>query len=269
MRVQIPGFNLRLTAESGQCFRFKQAGPGDYHLTAFGRALEIKDLGEGTFDFSCGEDEFHALWQNYFDLGRDYDALHALPVMEGSYLHHAMNHARGVRILRQEPFETLIAFIISQRKSIPAIKSCVEALCNRFGQEIVPGTFAFPSPQALAEADEASLLACGLGYRMPYVKNTARMVHEGAVNLETLSGAGDETLSAALQGLPGVGKKVAACVMLFAYHRMDAFPVDLWIQKVLSEHYPQGFPFDDYPGVCGILQQYLFCYARHQAKSRA
>lgn len=265
MIVRLENFNLALTADSGQSFRFAKQDNGVFRVIAYGKALCISDLGGGRYDFSCSREEFDALWSNYFDLDRDYAALNCLVGEDAGYLRRALEYASGVRILRQEPFEALVCFIISQRKSIPAIRTCVEALCARFGEALQDNNYAFPTPGALATASEADLLACGLGYRVPYVRQTARRVQEGGTLLEDLTCLDDEALGHALRQFPGVGRKVAACVMLFAYQRMDAFPVDVWIQKVLDAEYPQGFPHSRYPGVSGILQQYLFCYARHCA----
>ncbi|NLW20275.1 MAG: DNA glycosylase [Clostridiales bacterium] len=265
MRVVMPGFNLSLTARSGQCFRFVQLQDGAYHLVAHGHQLYLHDLGGGSFDLSCDQQTFDRLWHDYFDLGRNYDALEALGTGEDPYLASALRYARGMRILRQEPFETLMAFIISQRKSIPAITRCVSQLALRFGEQIAPGVHAFPTPGALARASDEDLAACGLGYRVPFISQSARLVHEGRIDLGALADLPDAQLAASLMTLPGVGVKVASCVMLFAYQRMDAFPVDVWIDRVLRQHYPTGFPFERYKGVAGILQQYLFCYARHQA----
>ncbi|HPY44193.1 MAG TPA: DNA glycosylase [Clostridia bacterium] len=265
MLAKIPDFNLALTANSGQSFRFHQQGKGVFSLTACGRHVFIEQLPSETCRFSCNAEEFASVWHPYLDLDRDYSALGALIGANDTFLARAYQYARGIRILRQEPFEALICFIVSQRKSIPAIRSCVEALARRYGKPICPDAFAFPEPAALAAANAAELAACGLGYRVPYVLETARMVDGGVVSLEALRHLDDAALEAALQRFPGVGRKVAACVMLFAYQRMEAFPVDVWIERVLREHYPEGFPAYRFKGMAGILQQYLFCYARHLA----
>lgn len=265
MEVHIPLFDLALTAASGQCFRFHKIKDGFYQLTAKGQVLHIQELGDKRYSFSCDEAAFETHWVDYFDLKRDYGAVHSLIRPQDGYLYEAMRYAQGVKILRQEPFETLMAFIISQRKSIPAIISCVEALSRRFGEQILEDVFAFPKPAALANASEEDLKACGLGYRVPYIKKTAQMVDGGQIDLEEIATLSDSELETELLRFPGVGKKVAACVMLFAFGRLDIFPVDTWIQKVLSAQYQDGFPFSAYPGVSGILQQYLFCYARNQA----
>ncbi|MGI6725060.1 MAG: DNA-3-methyladenine glycosylase family protein [Christensenellales bacterium] len=265
MLIRIPDFNLALTANSGQSFRFHQHDEGVFSLTACGKHVLIEQFPSETYRFSCNAEEYESVWKPYLDLDRDYSALGALIGANDTYLARAYQYARGVKILRQQPFEALICFIISQRKSIPAIRSCVESLARRYGRFICQDVFAFPEPAALAAANTDELAACGLGYRVPYVLETAWMVDEGTVNLEVLRHLDDAELDTALQLFPGVGKKVAACVMLFAYQRMDAFPVDVWIERVLQEHYKEGFPAQRFKGMSGILQQYLFCFARHQA----
>ncbi|MDI9520857.1 MAG: DNA glycosylase [Bacillota bacterium] len=265
MKVVIPGFNLLLTANSGQSFRFNQRKDGAFSLIAGNRGLKIRELEDSLFEFSCSEEAFLTFWQDYFDLKRDYSGILDRVKDADDYLKSAAEYAGGVRILRQEPFETLIAFIISQRKSIPSIKACVENLSKMFGEPLSGFDYAFPSPEALANADEKALKACGLGYRVPYVKKTAQMVDSGEVDLISISLLDDNALEEQLMRFPGVGKKVASCVMLFSYARMEVFPVDTWISKVLDKEYEDGFPFDRYQGITGILQQYLFCYARHLA----
>ena len=268
MRLSIPGFDLAFTAESGQCFRMRPAGRSRWCVIAFGRTLEITILGEDVFEFHCSHKEYDTLWRSYFDLDTDYKSICALVRSWDGYLYEAVSFSRGLRILIQEPFETLISFIISQRKNIGAIRFSVEKLCKMYGEEIGRGVFAFPTPATLAEASMEGLLACSLGYRAKYIQETALMVREGKPALEPLHALCDNDLLAALLPLPGVGIKVANCVMLFAYHRLDAFPIDVWIKRVLSERFPGGFPFTRFPGVSGVLQQHLFCYARASGRNK-
>ncbi len=268
MRVHIPVFNLKLTANSGQSFRFYEVDQHHFELIALNRRLAIRDLGADVFDFDCSPTAFDQIWRSYFDLQRDYTSLEGMIPHPDSYIAKAYTYAKGLRILRQDPFETVIAFIISQRKSIPAIKGCMAQLAARFGAPIDEETFAFPSPVQLALADEADLAACGLGYRVKYVKGTTNMIADGIVDLSAIGALTDDQLEAELLKLPGIGKKVAACIMLFAYQRMDSFPVDVWIQRVFEAEFQDGFPFEQFQGVSGIIQQYLFCYARHQAGRR-
>ncbi|NLX83543.1 MAG: DNA-3-methyladenine glycosylase 2 family protein [Clostridiales bacterium] len=265
MRVHIPDFNINLTANSGQSFRFNERKPRCFEVIAFRRCMLIEDLGDHWFDFSCSEEEFDHIWKGYFDIKRDYTFLETMLPHPDSFISKAYAFAKGLRILCQDPFETVIAFIISQRKSIPAIKRCIEQLAHRFGEAIDAHHNAFPTPEALASAEESELAACGLGYRVKYVKGTSAMIASGEIDLNAISGLCDEQLESELMKLPGIGKKVAACIMLFAYQRMDSFPVDVWIARVIDSEFKEGFPFEQFAGHSGIIQQYLFCYARHLA----
>ena len=159
----------------------------------------------------------------------------------------------------------LVTFIISQRKNIPAIRACVETLCSRYGEPIGT-TYAFPTPAALAEADEEALRACALGYRAGYVLAAAQMADAGTLDLSALVSLEDDQLAESLMTVPGVGVKVANCVSLFGYHRIAAFPRDVWMNRVIHEHYRGRFPLYRYKGFAGVMQQYLFYYARYEGK---
>lgn len=265
MLVEIPGFDLMLTANSGQCFRMQVKSPREVNMIAKGQQLIVRELADGLFEFSCDEQAFASTWKDYFDLDTDYGLFTQGVEDAGSYLYQACSYAKGLRILRQDPFEALIAFILSQRKSIPAIADCINRLSAHFGTPIEEGVYSFPSPDALAHAQDEALAACGLGYRVPYVKNTARMIADKVVDFESFGKMDDQALHQALLGFPGVGNKVASCVALFGFHRLAAFPVDVWIQKVLDREYPQGFPHHLHQQHGGVLQQYMFCYERYLA----
>ncbi|MFR8256215.1 MAG: DNA-3-methyladenine glycosylase family protein, partial [Ruthenibacterium sp.] len=160
-------------------------------------------------------------------------------------------------------------FIISQRKSIPAIRRCVQQLCLRAGAPIRHaggGFFAFPTPRRLAGLSMGELAACGLGYRAGYVHEAARLAASGALDLAALRRAESPALQQALLAVPGVGVKVANCVMLFGYHRLDGFPRDVWINRVIDEEYGGHFELAPYAGFEGVIQQYMFYYGRLRAK---
>lgn len=264
-QVKISGLDLEKTAESGQCFRLTPRGAG-WHLAALGRSLDIQPMDGGEFLFSCSEAEYRAVWTDYFDIDADYDMYAEAVPPEDAFLTAAAAFSRGVRILRQDPWETLITFILSQRKNIPAIRRGVEELSRRYGAPIPhTGEFAFPGPGSLASAGEEELRACGLGYRAPYVLAAARMTAEGTLNLDSLKALPDAALLEALTAVPGVGVKVANCVRLFGFHRLGAFPRDVWIERVIQEQYGGSFPLERYAGFAGVIQQYLFFYGRSLA----
>lgn len=247
-------FDLRKIAESGQCFRWNPVGGGGYRIQAKDRMLTICPTGQGLYEVS----EWDAFWENYFDLSTGYAEIRAGISEDDPYLRAAAQAGEGIRILRQDPWETLITFIISQRKSIPAIKGCVEKLCRAAGRKLSEGYYAFPTKDELAALSTEDLRACGLGYRAKYIAAVAG----SSTDVDEMRTLDDEQLLKELMLLPGVGVKVASCTMLFGFHRLNLFPEDVWINRVLEEHYPDGFPFERYAPYCGVMQQYLFYYRR-------
>lgn len=255
-------FSLEQIAESGQCFRFHKLENERFHVVSGNHYLELAQKGN-CITFYCSQEEYHAVWEDYFDMKTDYqEYIRLIPQMD-LYLNGAVHFGKGIRILRQNVFETLISFIISQQNNIKRIKKCVELLCTRFGEKLQNQNgdeyYGFPLPEALADAEIEELTACNLGYRARYVRDTARMIC-GGMDLEALHRMGYGRAKEELMKLPGVGKKVADCVCLFGLHQLDAFPEDTHIIKVLSSRYPEGFPFERYCGCAGVIQQYIFYF---------
>lgn len=266
LRLHLPGLDLQKTADCGQCFRMAGV-QGHYTLIAYGQRLQITALTDDYFLFDCSRQAYQTMWRPYFDLDCDYDAL-LPPTADDDFFAAAAAHARGLRLLRQQPWEALVTFIISQRKNIPAIRACVEKLCLAFGQQhTVKGQpyHAFPNARALAQASLEQLAACSLGYRARYIQQTAQLVAGGAADLDAFAALDDAALRQALMALPGVGVKVAHCVMLFGYRRLDAVPVDVWMDRVIQREYRGHFPIERFGGCAGLAQQYLFYYARSTA----
>lgn len=257
----IKDFSIEAIAESGQCFRITKCTDGSYSVNALGRVLNIRMEGDGEFIFSCDRDEFKKIWRQYFDLDKDYGVYRGLALPDDDYLRTAMSFGSGIRILNQEPWEMLISFIISQRKSVPAIRTSIERLSALFGKRIDDTHYSFPEPAALAGADNESLGACGLGYRTEYVREAARAVLSGEAELDEYKGLETAELLERLMKLKGVGIKVASCVALFGYHRLDTVPVDVWMKRVIAARYGGKLP-EEYAPYAGVLQQYLFNYAR-------
>lgn len=160
----------------------------------------------------------------------------------------------------------LITFIISQNRNIPAIRRSVELLARCCGRKMYDSKgkeyFGFPDPQAVAALSEDDLASCKLGYRCRYVHEAAEAVANRGFDLASLIHADEETTIATLTTLPGVGTKVASCVSLFGLHHTDAFPVDVWMKRILAEYYPNGYPFEKYAPYNGIYQQYMFTFYR-------
>jgi N-glycosylase/DNA lyase len=192
----------------------------------------------------------------------------------------AVRACRGLRILRQDPWECLASFILSSTKQVVQIRQIVELLCRRFGQNVPSPAgcrpaYSFPTPCAIAAATERSLRACKMGFRAPYLMETARQVAEGRIDLADLPGLSLAEARDRLMGLPGVGRKIADCVLLFACGFPEAFPVDVWVSRALRELYFAGrnprpaevldFSERYFGEQGGYAQQYLFHYMRLRA----
>ena len=269
-------FDLKKIADSGQCFRFNECPDADedghkrYSVAALKRHVFVKELGQSRYDIDCTEEDFNFFWKRYFDLDLSYREIRErVDQSEDPYLYSASEFGKGIRILRQDPWEMLISFIISQRKNIPAIKASIEKICALAGDVItedpeIGKIYSFPTPEQLAALSLEQLSGCSLGYRDKYVHQAALDVVSGAVDLDAWRDLDDDALMENLLKLFGVGVKVANCEILFGYHRLNAFPKDVWINRVLDIQYPQGFLFDKYAPYNGVMQQYLFFYSRSE-----
>ena len=260
-------FDLEKIRLSGQIFRMNKLKPDSktaYTLITQDRILEIQKKSELEYCVSCDQDEFQEVWYPYFDLSRNYAEIREIFEGENVFLDSALNFGRGLRILRQDPWEMIVTFIISQRRSMPAIATAVDKLCSQFGEDC--GDFkAFPSPEKLCSLKENDIRSCGVGYRAPYILDAARRVVSGELSLKACSDMHDEELFNKLCEIKGVGTKVANCIMLFGFGRTSRAPVDVWIQRVIDEKFGGTNPFPSYGTCAGILQQYMF-YWRTQHK---
>lgn len=257
------------TFECGQCFRWNAEEDGSYTGVAMGRAAKVLTEGEQVYIISTQED-FDAVWRTYFDLERDYEAIR-LGFDAGDYLRSCAEYGAGIRILRQERWEALCSFILSQCNNIPRIKKIIEALCTCFGKEISflgRAYYTFPEAETLASLPAEDLAPLKCGYRAAYVLDAARAVASGALDLDTLAAADTDTAMKALLELNGVGVKVASCAVLFGLGHLEAFPVDVWMKRALKEHFPPGFDPAALGPYAGIAQQYIFYYARSGGGSK-
>ena len=249
------------TFECGQCFRWNADSDGVYTGVAFGFLARVwAENGRVYLRSAAPED----MWRSYFDLDRDYAAASS-GFDGGDYLAECVEFGRGIRILRQDGWEALCSFIISQCNNISRIKGIVERLCELFGDELeFEGRryYSFPPAERIAElnVDELAPLRCG--YRAPYIISAAIAVATGALDLKELAAADSVTAKKELLKLNGVGEKVANCVVLFGLYHMEAFPIDVWIRRALKEHFPPDFDPATLGSCAGLAQQYIFYYAR-------
>lgn len=189
-------FDLDKIIESGQCFRPQKLADGRYRFLSGGALLYLTPLGAGQYDAAWYGSDWEC-WANYFDLGRNYAALRCSLAGQSSYLDKSLEFGQGIRILHQDPWEMLITFLISQRKSIPAIRTAVERLARCCGEPLSAEgdeVFLFPTPQQLCGLSGAQLMGCGLGYRTRYIQNAAAQASSGTLDLGALAALPDDAL---------------------------------------------------------------------------
>ena len=250
-------FDLDETLDCGQAFRWKKT-ESDYKCTYTGKflnsQLKISQAENGDFIFhDVSEKEFLDKWFNYFDFGTDYSELKKI-FSEDETLSKACEYAKGIRLLRQDSWECLVSFIISQNNNIPRIKGIIERLCEHYGN-------IFPTAEMLSKESPESLAYLRSGFRARYICDASQKVNGKEIDLIKISSMPLEQARAELKKIIGVGDKVAECVLLYGMHRTEAFPVDVWIKRVLAEYYPNGLP-EFIKENAGIAQQYLFHYMR-------
>lgn len=265
-------FNLQTIANSGQVFRVKKIDNDIYRFIIRDHILYINELSSGRYNISCPNDEWHSIWEPYFDWNRNYKSLRESLSSKDGILHCASNCGKGIRILKQDPWETLVSFILSQRKSIKATKTSVESLASKFGKPIITPyetIHLFPSAIEISKASPKELKECKLGYRLPYIQDAVHKVLSGVVELDSIEKYSDINLVNTLMQIKGVGCKIANCVGLFSYGRTALIPTDTWIKKVIDKCYGGNNPLTSYGENAEIMQQYIFYYAlNHKEKFR-
>ena len=244
--TQIDHMNLHQIANSGQCFRWQQINDNSYIIPAFGKELTISQDGN-TFVLSCNEDEWNSLWKNYFDVDTDtdYNEVENI-IMESNddFLKTAYQFGSGIRILRQDLWEVIISFIISQNNNIPRIRKSIEKICAE-----VDGRF--PTCHEILDMD---LSDKGLGYRDEYLIDAADWwIWEDECPLV-------EEPKTEFMKIKGVGEKVSNCICLFGVHQLDAFPVDVHIKRIINREYDGELPDWAFGKYAGLFQQYVFYY---------
>lgn len=283
----IRDFDLDHIFDCGQCFRWTRQKDGSYTGIAFGKVVNMQ-VGRAGKDGreadwleidNCCEDDFFGIWQDYLDMTRDYGAVKELLAAQDSVMARAIEAGNGIRILKQDLWETIVSFIISQNNNIPRIKGCIENLCRLFGEKAGEyggeEYFNIPTPETMASLTAEDLAPCRLGYRAPYLIETARQVlAKGgmeAVSAQLAAISDPDEVCEYLRQFQGIGPKVASCIALFGLARLDAFPVDVWVRRVMNRLYHidekdisamNRYARENFGENGGIAQQYLFYYIR-------
>lgn len=274
----LDNFDLKQTLECGQIFRYEEVAPHTYTVIAKNKRIKLTHKPESTslIIHNIKLSEYEQIWKEYLDIETDYGNIIKEISKNDSHMKKATDYGSGIRILRQDTWEMIITFIISQNKAIPHIQTCVNNLCQAFGEAIVDAEgetyYAFPTPEELSKATEEEIRECKVGFRAPYIMDACKKVMDDTVVIEALPGMSTEEAKNTLMQIKGIGEKVAHCVLLFGLNKTDTFPTDVWITRVVQETYFNGdqiskkdiikFADERFGEYAGYAQQYLFYYGR-------
>lgn len=273
---EVRDFELSQTLECGQCFRFYRQEENDYVVVAYGKLLHIRQENDVLTFYDCDATTVRDIWIPYFDLERDYGSIKSFLLSKDKKLEKAINEKYGVRILNQEFHEMLISFIISQNKQIPQIKQLVKHISEEYGDFLgeINGEkyYSFPKVEVLGNITEEKFRELKTGFRAPYLADAVDKLSKKQLYSNMFQNLDEKKAREKLMTVKGVGEKVANCVMLFALGYRDAFPIDVWIKRIMENLYFDGkdtskekiagFAEKMYGEYGGYAQQYLFCYGR-------
>ncbi|MCL2046156.1 MAG: DNA-3-methyladenine glycosylase 2 family protein [Oscillospiraceae bacterium] len=256
-------FDLVKTFECGQCFRWDADENGYYWGVAKGKALRLRSSGDSIF-LAASMEEFESIWYDYFDLDSDYSLIRNDLAID-DFIGTAIEFGKGIRILRQDGWEALCSFILSSQNNIPRIKKIIATLCQEFGNNIDylgKNNYSFPAASTLAKLNEDDLAPIRSGFRAKYVIAAAKAVDSGEIDLDKLMTQSIDDARRELIKIKGVGEKIAQCVMLYGLHMKNAFPVDVWMKRAISQNYGDDFDYTAFGLYAGIAQQYIYFYTR-------
>jgi len=262
--------------DCGQCFRWEKQLDGSYIGTALGKIVRISMDGKDVYIQNCNQEDYEAIWKTYLDMKRDYTSIKDTLTDGDEVLKKATEYGYGIRILKQDFWETVVSFIISQNNNIPRIKGCIESICKSFGEYLGEYNsreyYAIPTPEVMASLTLEDLAPARLGYRAQYlIKMANQMIEQGGPEKVKERLLSSEDPIGDLQEFCGIGPKVAACISLFGLGRMDAFPIDVWMRRVMNQLYDidekdvramKAYAQEHFGQHGGIAQQYLFYYIR-------
>ena len=278
-------FDVNKVFDCGQCFRFDKVESSlhevEYAGVAHGKYISFAQDGDMLTIYNSSAEEYEGIWKHYLGLDRDYGAINSslLSLSSNPALADAIDRSSGIRILKQDPWEAICSFIISQNNNIPRIKKLVSALSLRCGEKVsVDGMedhiaeahkgsegnfYSFPSPEKVASLGIDGLAELKTGFRAKYIYDAAEKMLSGEIDLKLLNTSDTRTCIEHLCRVKGIGIKVASCALLFGFEKLDAFPVDVWIKKVIAKYFSEDFDHRLLGEYAGIAQQYLFYYERY------
>lgn len=253
--------DIEISVFCGQAFRWKKNEKGFLVGTVKGKTAVIEKTEEGYFFHSCSEEEFREIWYDYFDLDTDYAEI-CEKISPDESIKKAVEMYYGIRILKQEPWEALCSFIISQNNNIPRITGIIDRLCSMYGEKNEKGEYSFPSYESLKGLTVEDLAPLRAGFRSKYILDAAEKLCNKELDLQKIYSITIDEGRNELMKIKGVGPKVAECTLLYGFSKKEAFPIDVWVKRILSELYPKGLP-ECIKGSEGIAQQYLFHWRRN------
>lgn len=271
----VSDFDPKHIFECGQCFRWKDQGDGSYTGVAKGRVINVSREGDTIYLKNTNLEDFNNIWKDYFDLDTDYSKIKNELRNMDEYLEKATEFGWGIRLLRQDPWEMIISFIISSNNRIPMIQKAIKNLSREYGTYI--GSYEgedyydFPTPQQLSKASIEEIRACSTGFRDKYIKFTTEEVIKNNDDVYSYRNLSTEDCIKELLKFNGIGPKVGDCIALFGMQKYDTFPVDVWVKRVMQEFYVEDdmslpkirkYAIDKFGDLSGFAQQYLFYYAR-------
>lgn len=258
----VTALNLAETLDCGQSFRWVENSDKSFTGVAYGKVVTVRLNGSDFIIENSSIEDFENIWKKYFDLELDYYKIRNEVSEIHPILKEASEYASGIRILQQDSWEALCTFIISQNNNIKRIKGIVERLCETFGDRIGDtGYFSFPTAERLSQLTPEDLSPIRAGFRNKYIIDASKKVATGEVDLDKCRELSYDEAKAELCKIKGVGVKVADCTLLFGFHRIEAFPIDVWMKRAMEKLFP-NMTGSDFGPYAGIAQQYIFHYSR-------
>ncbi len=265
-------FDVSQIFDCGQAFRFLPvpAPEGSFAVggVAYGKYVEFVQTDDTLTIRNSNLADYEKIWKHYLSLDADYSKIQRdlKARFDSEVFEKAVEVGDGIRLLRQEPWECVCSFIVSQNNNIPRIRKIIESMCEKYGDEIEfegRNYYAFPTPEALANAGVDGIFELRTGFRAKYIYDAAKKVASGELELAKLFELDTESALAELCRVRGIGSKVASCALLFAFEKYDAFPIDVWVKKIIEKYFPDGLDIKSLGDYAGIAQQYLFFYERY------
>ena len=275
--LKIEYFNLKYTLECGQCFRWRKIEENEYIGVIKDRVVKIKQIENKIYVRSNNMDNIEKIIKEYFDLNTDYEFIEKRISKIDENVNKAVRNTSGIRILNQDFFETLMSYIISANNNIPRISRSVNLISEKYGKKIIfenEEYFLFPTAEELKQVTEDEFKKCGVGFRARYLKHAVEDVLNGKIDIKNIDNITTEALKKKLLTIMGVGPKVADCILLFSCKRGEVFPIDVWVERVMTNLYFKEYgramkkkeilEYADkhFKKDAGIVQQHLFYNVR-------